>query len=143
MGEGFPRATSGSAHQPTLRRAHQQRTQAASVNGNDGDAYETFVRGTRIRHQSRSQTRPQRQIANSILPSTLVAFDFATAHRIHTRHKTPVFLLELLQPRILYGHPNSASRCPLSGVKRTLTSAKPMSAFGPKRTLGGRSTTCA
>jgi len=34
----------------------------------------------------------------------------------------------------LSGHPSRAQQCPLLGVKRTSTSANPMSAFDPKRT---------
>jgi hypothetical protein len=32
------------------------------------------------------------------------------------------------------GHPSIDRQCPLLGVKRTSASAKPMSAFDPKRT---------
>jgi hypothetical protein len=37
----------------------------------------------------------------------------------------------------LSGHPSELNRCPLSGVKRTSTTANPMSASDPKRTLSG------
>jgi hypothetical protein len=39
------------------------------------------------------------------------------------------------------GHYNGAEPCPLLGVKQTSTCGDPMSAFDPKRTLAGRSTT--
>jgi len=35
----------------------------------------------------------------------------------------------------LNGHANALSRCPLSGVKRTLRGDAPMSAFDPMRTF--------
>ena len=37
-----------------------------------------------------------------------------------------------------FEHPNTHNRCPLLGVKRTSRGRASMSAFDPKRTLGGR-----